>query len=698
MNLLLPHRHHLLAFLLIAGAALLCYAHSLNAPFYFDDKYNISENPHIQITDLSIKSLMDAAFEGPSANRPVAKISFALNYFWGQQAVFGYRLVNLGIHIVNGFLVYCLAQIIFMLAVNDPAVPVERHDIGRSNMAVFAALVFIAHPVQIQSVTYVVQRMTSLATLFYLTSFLFYLNGRIAAKQSQKWLYWTLSIGSWTLGLGTKEMTFTLPFLLVLAEGCFFTDRRQPPTMPIYLFVFVLMALACGMVLIYLGTDPFNRIMASYTYRDFTLSERVYTQFRVVVFYLSLLVFPIPSRLNLLHHIPISRSLVDPITTIFSMLIIMGLVGIAFLRIRKNPLISFGILWFFLHLLIESSVIGLEMAFEHRLYLPMVGFALLLSNCLRSVFKDRRTGFVLVCGVILVGFITASYQRNTTWRDPVVFWEDVLSKNPHSDRAHVALGIVLEEQGRVDDALDHYLAALRENPNQFKAQINMGKAYVAKGQLDLAVGYLKKAVQLKPEHAEAHINLGNAMALNGDLATARDHLTKAVQFKPHSAAAHYNLGEVLVRRGEMTNAEIHLRSATELQPDWVQAINSLGAVLARLGKLKEAAVLMERALQLEPENNQVHHNLGVVFERQEKYDRALHHFYKALQDNENDALVYNSIGVVLAKQGKIPEATENFQRALRLNPNLRQAKRNYAIARQHMESTQPSTSRLPAMK
>jgi hypothetical protein len=129
--------------------------------------------------------------------------------------------------------------------------------------------------------------------------------------------------------------------------------------------------------LMYLGTHPVEKILSGYKARDFTPAQRVLTQFRVVIFYITLLIFPHPSRLNLDHDFPISNSLIDPVTTILSIGVIVGLMGLAIYKGKKERLLSFCILWFLANLVIESSVIGLEIIFEHRMYLPFMLLSLM---------------------------------------------------------------------------------------------------------------------------------------------------------------------------------------------------------------------------------------------------------------------------------------------------------------------------------
>jgi len=444
----MDRRYHRVAVFATCLVCMVIYSNTLNAPFVFDDYPNIQDNVHIRLTRVSARGLYDAGFKSPNAKRPLSNISFALNYYWGGYTVSGYHVVNIIIHLINGILVYFLSLILFRQASQVPGRKIPRIRTGSIPLiSLFAALIFIAHPIQTQSVTYIVQRMNSLATMFYLLSLLLYIQGRM---RRIRWKQWALFCGCfvcWLMALGSKEIAVTLPLVIFLYERYFFQDLRPGGFKQNFLIVFLLFSILGLAVFIYLGKNPFDRIAASYAIREFTLSERVLTQFRVVVFYISLLLYPHPSRLNLLHFVNPSRSLFDPITTLLSLLIIAGLIGFAVCIARKQRFISFCILWFFINLVIESSVIGLEMIFEHRLYLPMLGFVFLVAALIFHCLSQRRPWAIVVSVIILLPLGAAAYVRNTAWQNQITLWTDVVSKNPHSHRAQNNLGnasIILE--------------------------------------------------------------------------------------------------------------------------------------------------------------------------------------------------------------------------------------------------------------
>jgi hypothetical protein len=365
-------RHRMGVFLWgLVVLTLIIYASGLNGPLVFDDMSNIEYNPHIRLEKLSFEGLKKAAFDSPAEFRPVANISFALNYWLHGYKTSGFHLVNVLIHVTTGVFLFFFIR----LTLRMPALSLKYE--SHQWVAYVAALIWLVHPLQTQSVTYIVQRMNSMAAMFYVMALFFYAHGRVSQTTQNRWLWFGGCAAAGILALGTKQIAATLPFFIFLYEWYFLQDlnwhwfkRRMLPLAGVLLFFGIL-------ALIYLGADPLESILGGYQRRDFTLPERVLTQFRVMVFYISLIGFPHPSRPNLDRDFALSHSLLDPVTTLLCMVTIAGLLFFAWRLAPRQRLISFCILWFFGNLVIESSVIGLEIIFDHRTYLPSMMVCLL---------------------------------------------------------------------------------------------------------------------------------------------------------------------------------------------------------------------------------------------------------------------------------------------------------------------------------
>jgi len=667
---------HLWAVLTICLLAIIIYSNSLNCAFVFDDEPTITENSFIRLTELSFEQLSVAASKSPHVNRLVANVSFAVNYYLDKYNTTGYHIVNILIHILNGILVY----IFTLLTLKQSGIAAPEHSrspqFSTAYISLFAALIFTAHPIQVQSVTYIVQRMNSMAVMFYLLSLIFYIHARSTLIRWKRWTQWSGCLLCWILALGSKEIAATLPLVLLLYEWYFFQNLSKDGLKQNLIYLIGLVVLLGLTAYMFLGSNPLDGILGSYIKRDFTLEERVLTQFRVIVLYLSLFFYPHPLRLNLLHHITTSHSLLDPATTLFSLLILVFLLGLAVCIVKKRRLISFCILWFFIHLVIESSIIGLEIIFEHRLYLPIVGLTLMTAYLLFHLLSAHRTWLFILSTAIIVSLGTVTYLRNKIWQDSITLWYDVVSKSPQSFRAQYNLGSNLTRQGNLKEAIDHLSEALRLKPDYTEAHNNLGMAFFQQGNLDQAANHFSAALRVQPGNSAVHYNLGLIMEKKGYLQSAVDNYLKALSIKPDVAEVLNNLGVVLQRQEKIKEAIDRYLEAIKLKPDYAEAHNNLGIALAGQGRFKEATDHFSEVLRLQPDYAGAFNNLGVVLQRQEKIKEAIDCFLEAIKLKPDYAEANNNLGLALARQGRFKEAAVHFSEALRLQPDYAQARHN----------------------
>lgn len=379
-----PSFRHLIAIGLIAGVALVAYSNTFHVPFHYDDRPNIVENPNVLITVLTwdrLERLIKNTYN--VSIRVFSYFTFALNYYFGGFNVFGYHLVNFLIHIASGIFLYWF----LLLTFNLPSLK-EKYAPISYKVALFSSLIFISHPIQTQSVTYIVQRMASMSGMFYLLSLVLYIKGRLSTG-GPRGFYFGGMVLSYLLGVFSKENVAILPLFIVLYEFYFFQNFDLSPRGKRILFTLIGTLLVLGAFGFAIwGKRYIDLTIEGYQDRPFTMLERVLTQSRIVLYYLSLLVFPHPSRLNLDYDFPISKTILNPPTTLISILIIVGLIGYSIWTAKKRPVLSFCILWYFGNLVIESSIFPLEMVYEHRLYLPAVGpFVLFSLLVIRGVEK-----------------------------------------------------------------------------------------------------------------------------------------------------------------------------------------------------------------------------------------------------------------------------------------------------------------------
>ncbi|MBF0508727.1 MAG: tetratricopeptide repeat protein [Deltaproteobacteria bacterium] len=668
--------YHWLCLLAICLAGALVYAQTLHYPFVFDDDYIVQNNTHIRINHLSLQELSNAAFKTPVPNRPLEGFTLSLNYYFGKYDVTGYHLTNIAIHLLAGMLVYFVSFLTFrrMTEIPNQAFP-PPHGSRILVMSLIAALIFVTHPVQVQAVTYISQRMTSLATMLYLLSLLCYIVGRESVVGWQRRTWWAGCLIFGALAFGSKEIAATLPVVIFIYEWFFFQNlsfnwlKRSFKYLAIPVVVLVLLTVIFSEgKLLHKFTSEAYPILSCPT-PAFTAWERVMTEWRVVLFYLSLLFYPHPQRLNLLHPITVSHSLFDPITTFLSLLAILGCLGLALAAARRHRLLSFCILWYFINLVIESSVIKLEFIYQYRLYLPLVALAVYLPYLIyRLTLKMVGVG-VIISGVIIVALGFSTYSHNLVWRDNVTLWSDVVSKNPLSHNGHSDLGVALITQGNIREATSHLRQALQLKPDFANAHINLGLILAEQGDEKAAIEHYSKALDSNPRLAKAHYNLGVVLAKQGKVEESLNHFYQAVKYEPDSPYTHYNLAQALAEQEKTAEAGNHYAEAIRLNEDFAEAHNGLGAIYERHGQTAKAMDHYLTALRIGPDNPYTNYNLGHLLAESGRMTEALGYLFEAVRAKADYVEAQSKLEDILADPRSTEECIRFFAQAIQLEPN-----------------------------
>ena len=394
------------------------YSNSFYGDWHFDDYANIIENPNVQINSLSFSELKQS-FIGIYQDRllrPFSYLSFALNYYAGGLNVFGFHLVNFFIH-------YLSSVFLFLFIFNTLRLPLLKDQYANIAypIALLATVLWSVHPVFVTSVTYIVQRMTSMAGLFYIMSMYFYLKGRMSETTGKSIGFFILCALAGLASILTKENAVMLPFSILLFDLLLIQGATKENTKK-----FLKILIAPLMIFIIVGalyTGGFtSNVFGAYAGRDFTMYERLLTEPRVIIFYLSLLFYPIHSRLTLLYDIDISHSLWQPWTTLPAIFLIIFAIAAAVYLCRKRPLFSFCVLFFFLNHILEGTVLPLELIFEHRNYLPamflFIPVAQLFVYVLDYFSYKKLLQIAVALGVIIiiVGLGDVTFRRNEIGR------------------------------------------------------------------------------------------------------------------------------------------------------------------------------------------------------------------------------------------------------------------------------------------
>jgi len=451
----------------IIGIAVACYFPGLTGHFIFDDGINIRINPFLQIDRLDFSALWQAASSDGAKplSRPISMASFAVNYYFFGMNPYYFKATNMAIHMVNGLLVFVLVRSLISLHLRIRGM---ADDITASWIGLAVATLWLLHPFNLTGVLYVVQRMTSLAALFTLAGLALYLYGRKKLLAGNRLGFFAIGAALFVftpLAALCKESGLLLPLLILVAEATLLRwsthDRGSRRMLVAMVGLSVSVPLLWG--LLYVLNNP-DLILGGYVTRDFSLAERLLSEARVMWFYLHMIVLPNLGEMGLHHDdILISRSLFSPWITLPAVAGLFLLAAGAFALRNKQPLITFGIAFFFAGHAMESTIIPLELAFEHRNYLPMLGILLPLvyytlnpQQHLPSV-RVRRAALLLL--VALFAGLTAA--RAQQWGDTLLMRSLEVERHPRSVRAHNDLANFYDNLPPTsqEDAIDLYRKA-----------------------------------------------------------------------------------------------------------------------------------------------------------------------------------------------------------------------------------------------
>jgi len=452
-------RKQILLFIFCVLVIVLAYSNTFNSGLHYDDSVNIIRNSHIHIEKLDWQSIKGTWFSGgsrgdiyhPILYRPVAQFSFALNYYFHGLNVLGYHIVNILIHLITAMFLFLFIREVLTL----PKLR-ERYGDYAWQIAGIATLLWAINPVQLTNVTYIVQRQNSLCGLFYALGFYFYIRAR-KSKSGHLYVFSGLAI---VMAMASKENAILALPAIALFEVMFFgITRKKLIVFAGFVVAGILLTLAVQ------GPETFGTesLMKGYAKRDFTLGQRLLTEPRVVVFYIMLLLFPYHGLLSLTHVVPLSYGLIDPPETIVGLAIIALILALAALKIRKHPLICFCVFFFFLNHLVESTVIPLELVYEHRNYIPSFLFFLPVAILIVHAYRHWLKSVAIVGTALIVLFMGYNtYTQNKVWKTDLSLWADVCKKSPDPRSVFNYAG-ALYTLGDKDNAMRYWMVAMRFN-------------------------------------------------------------------------------------------------------------------------------------------------------------------------------------------------------------------------------------------
>jgi tetratricopeptide (TPR) repeat protein len=483
-------------------------------------------------------------------------------------------------------------------------------------IALLAAILWAVNPIQTQAVTYIVQRMASMAAMFYIMAMYCYIRGRLESESVRaRWGYLTGTGILFLMAIGSKENAILLPASLFLVEIAFFQDLSDRRRRLKYLgfTVGALLAIFIFGWLIYFG-GSFERILNGYNNRPFTLTERTLTQFRILIFYLSQIFYPIPQRLSIEHDISLSASLIDPWTTLPCIVAVLGLILWSLFKIHKQPIVSFAVLFFFLNHSIESSIIGLEMMFEHRNYLPSAFLfwpVAVLFDYLLQIYRGRKRSIYAMLAafipLVIIGFGVGTLTRNLAWSTEKTLWEDAIAKAPNRSRPYhnLAWGYYNRKK-QYDKAMELFQTALQKelNHNGTKQSLlgNIAGIHYKKGNYAEAVAWWNKALDYYSKNELIRYRLSAGLIKQGKLEEALTHLNWLVKKRRDHDGYWSRRGYVLLKLERYADARQSLQQAIKYKPESKRALVNLGAALNLTGHYVPAEMYLRQALVQLPDS------------------------------------------------------------------------------------------------
>lgn len=589
------------------------YYPSLGYPFQFDDLANITKKFDIRVMQSNLW-LTTSRWVGEVINR--------LNYQLGKFDPWYYRSVNLGIHIIGGLLVFGLFYALCRKTRKESFL-----NQNALSIASITAGLFLLHPVQTQTVSYVIQaRLEGLASICVLGAIYLFITAFSTRSMLLRFALLTLTLMVAIVSCGTKEIVVVAPFLLMLADWFFLAQEEWSSFKSRIWFHLLFTAVIFAGLLYYLKPSFFTSVLGLQVTtpcnRGNIITEKatdiikplhyLISEFKVVLHYMAIFIWPL--SLSVEYDWRLSPSFFSP-DSFFPFLILVAMLAFALNSMyhKKNNYIAFAILWFLISVAPRSTIIpSPELICDYKSYLASAGwlFAIAagivyLTNYLVSLpalsLLHRIPTLQLHALTLLalsVGLGTASMNRNMVWKSAEAFWRDVVEKAPTKARAYNNLGVALSEEQRFEDAIPYYLQAIKLDHFYSDPWSNIAVAYSVRGDDDKAIGALKEAIRLFPYYAEAYNNLGSLILKKKDYAAAEFFLSKAIELRPWYGKALFNSGRLHLEKGDQEKAWAFFKRATEGDMDTPEGFGALGQVSMQMKKFAEAATAFRTALKL----------------------------------------------------------------------------------------------------
>lgn len=680
--------------LLVAALTGLIYANALQNEFVFDDGGLIVSNPQIrnlaqypEYLKWDVNRPIQKASDRGITHRPLRTALLAVEYHLFGLNPAGYRAVNILFHAANGALVFLIVR--FLL--------------GGATAALCAALLFVVHPIQTDSVAYISGQRDVLFTFWYLLGFL----GFVRYRATDKPAYLGVAGVAYLLSLMTKEMAITLPVVCAVYDVILRFPRADADEQTSFLAAArasvreVLTRdkwLYLGGTAVVMAVLYYFVVVANPSHRETLygggLGPTLNTSARIIVFYLKQLVLPVTLNADYSYDaFPVSTSVAD-IRGLLAAAVLAG-VGYGLCRVlRIDRWAGFGGLWFFITLLPVSQIIPHhELVAEHFLYLPSVGFSLVAGYAVHRGLEGRYAAGVASIFVVIVLLLgVRTVVRNRDWADELTLWTKTVQTAPRSARVRINLAQSLKAHERYQEAIEQFEVYSTIKPESPSGHVGLGDTYRVLGRYEDAVEHFRKAIELNPESAAPVVGLTQTYAAMGQTDRATELSTAVLGAQFRDEMSYLQVGDAY-RAARLYDLAIQAyRKGLDLNPYDVALQTALGKAYGASGRHDRALEAYREAVKLMPRSPISHTNLGAALLEMGRIEEAIRALQEALRLSADYADAHNNLGIAYHRLGRQAEAEASFRQALALQPGSAEFRANLAMAR--VGSSEPSLDQL----
>ncbi len=707
---------------------------SLNVPFMWDDEGLILRDEQIRSLN-NIPRFFNLTYLEEDAAvtfRPLRTVSFAIDYFLWEYNPYGYHLTNLFFHIFNVLLIYFFVHLLLQQSAISNQQSATDHS---SLIPLFSALLFAAHPIHTEAVVWIKNRSELFSTFFFLSSLILFIKSQTQVHSSQFTPFrdssltgftYLLSLVCFILSLLSKEVAMALPLILIFYSFFFLLPAHLSLLKKgKKIFLKTLPFLVIGILYAVLRFTLIKRdFLPTELARTLDLSSRILLVIKTIGEYLKLLLFPV--NLSAEHSLEIPKSILELDVLIFTGAIIFLLISAALLFRRANPvslIFASALLWIFFTLFQVGNIYYLHPCplAEQRLYLPSVGFCILLALLIakgaeltqraqKISLKSRSyRGVGQLFGVLAVAGILAFYsvgtiKRITDWQDPLRFWEKTAQSNPSHWRPRVNLGYAYLYANRIEEGIQRFKLALSLAPEATGIYFALGFAYEKQGKIEEATAMFEKGISFAtsdidkadlPSHLKVvlpemrEIDLkdteflwGYFYQMRGLKEKAIEYYKKALVHNPAHSKTHYNLAQIYDNEGQYNQAMFHYEQVIKSEPEhWGidKVYFNLGKIYRLRGEQDKALTYWKKAVEIKPAFLEARMSLAELYKERGMYSEAIAQYKKAAEIVPKNWNVYFNLGLLYTKQGLSKEAAEYYEKAVKCNPNFAEAHYNLGL-------------------